>query len=214
VVPPHVDKASLSFLEKVLARRASNNCVENIVARRGFGSWLIDGIGYTIDCFNPADELELGYRGAGEPVLALPIGGDYQGIRDHLGDKPSFYTIIQGVADIVRPRCVVAASDMSNVTLAIAEGRLSRSFSPWDFLFPVTVRRRDPAWPDLATLRRLFYRVERWEDDRVLLQVRVGLDEMDIGQDYPAAAEPLGLVATQELIPGIIEHIGHRLRKP
>ena len=60
-------------IEEQVAFSLSQNNVPHIVQRLPYLSFTIDSITYLIDVFNPRDELELGYAGAGEPVVALQL---------------------------------------------------------------------------------------------------------------------------------------------
>jgi hypothetical protein len=180
-------------------RRAAMHTTANILQHRPYTAFTVDDVQYVIDVFNPGNELDLPYAGAGEPVLALLLDSKTRGlVRGGLDGIDSFFTTLRAVGDVVEPEYVCGTYSMADVAFAYLGGTLKPSVRPWGFLYPLTLVPR-PSQDDDA-LRRLFMRVESWSRDRRLLQVYKGLDATVL-PNYALAARALNMTAIQELVP-------------
>jgi hypothetical protein len=180
-------------------RRAAMHTTANILQQRPYTAFTVDDVQYVIDVFNPANELELPYARAGEPVLALLLDSKTMGlVRGGLDGIDSFFTTLRAAGDILDPEYVCGTYSMAVLAFAYLGGKLKASVRPWDFLYPLTLVPR-PSQDD-DTLRRLFMRVEPWPRDRRLLQVYKGLDATVL-PNYALAARALNMTAIQELMP-------------
>jgi hypothetical protein len=199
--------------------QTSSQTVQNILRMRPFMGYAIEGIRYTFDWFNPSNELEMPYEGAGEPVLALlfqsadpPALGPGR-IRDRLVENRAFYEVIQDIDGILRPRHVCGTYSLMSVLCAYLEGRADPAHRPWEFLFPLHVLQGSPI---RLTMQTRFYgesigmmkdrswtlaRVEEWSEGRVLVQIRRGIDQ-DIAPEYFAVAKALEMIPVQQLVGG------------
>jgi len=207
--------------------RASEHGVTNILAWRPYTAYTVAGIQYVVDLFNPANELEMSYAGAGETVVALLLRElDFGGVQYRLVENEAFYEIVREIADILDPEFVRGTYSMFPVLMAYEDGRLDPKRRPWELLFPLSVLSKptdlvfaveptksrttndslallwtlltDPKVRELP-IARLFKRVEIWDEGRVLVQVGGGLESV-LRDEYVEAARTLGMTAVQELV--------------
>jgi hypothetical protein len=129
--------------EDPVALRESFHSVDNILSRRPFTAYSVESITYVVDVFNPADELEIGYAGAGETVLSLLLKERERGaVRQHLSINRSFHEIVAAIHETLSAEYVCGTWSMAPVILAYWEKRLSLATRPWDRLYPLTLLRR------------------------------------------------------------------------
>jgi hypothetical protein len=212
---------AVSMVERAIRRRATDQTVTNILRVRPFTSYTIDGLRYTVDVFNPANELEMSYQAAGEAVVALlfestdpPSVGPAR-TQDRLVENRAFYEILKDLDGILQPEhvCGTEANTMMSVLWAYLDGRVGPSYRLWEFLFPLHVL-KDPPIEFTGETRisgRLagmlpdkevkLAKVEDWGDGRVLIQTRAGLDAV-ISWEYFAVAKALGMTPVQQLVEG------------
>jgi hypothetical protein len=184
----------------------------NIVELREYTCFTASDIDYTLDLFNPANELDLPYHGAGETVVALLLGaGTPRTTQVGLIDNQDFYRIVRGLHDIFGPTHLCGIHSLASIVIAFDEGRVGSSTSPWDFLYPITVVTARESFPPMLELQRLFSRVDRWPDERLFLQVRKGLDAV-MAPEYVAAGRAVGMVPVQEVVPGAYDRMPRRPR--
>lgn len=195
--------------------------VDGILARRPYVGYLVEGIRYTVDVFNPANEFEMPYAGAGASVIALilqsadaPAVGPGR-IRDRLVENRVFYDVVKDVAGILRPEsvCGTEPNTMFSMLWAYLEDRVDPAYSPWEFLYQLQVidHPRIALTPEtriggeavgmMPGKAVKLAKVEDWGADRVLIQVRPGL-EGNISWEYFAVAKALGMVPVQQLVEG------------
>jgi hypothetical protein len=223
--------------------RATWHSVLNIVARRGFRSYLVDGVECTLDYFNPANELRLPYRGAGEQVLAVvmhgnswPPGSTNRDLQRDLSTADSLFDLFRWMDRILDPEWVVGTYSLAAVLLAYREGRIDPDIRPWEFFYHLTVM----PLPELLTVEKLraelpltipgvkllprvfrLARVDRWPERRTLVLVTPGFWAVIGGEMAAAAAALFGRRNFQETIaPVMTFHRGpdgsiesHRHRK-
>ena len=210
---------ALGMVERAIERRTTDQTVTNILRVRPFTGYTVNGLRYTLDLFNPANELEIPYEAAGEAVVALlfestdpPAIGPVR-TRDRLVENLVFYEILKDLDGILQPEHVCGTYSMMAMLLAYLEGRVDPRYRPWEFLFPLQVL-KDPPIPLTAETRisgRLvgmlsgkevdLAKVEDWGGGRVLLQTRPGL-EASISWEYFAVAKALGMTPVQQLVEG------------
>lgn len=206
----------LEFVEATKQMRERAQTVENILRCRPYVGCRVEGLHYTLDVFNPRNELEMPYRGAGEPVLALLIQGvesEPGPITNRLVENQAFYAILRDLDGILNPEHVCGHRSLMSLLCAYLEGRVDPSYRPWEFLFPLQVL-GDPPIP-LTPETRIsgalvgmlpgkevkLAKVEDWGAGRVLIQIRPGLDAV-IGWEYFAVAKALGMTPVQQLVEG------------
>ena len=197
-------------------KAAAQQTVRNIQRLRRYSGYTIQGLQYTVDLFNPGNELEAPYAGAGEPVFALLLQGlepEPGPISLHLAENSTFYEILKDLDGILHPEYVCGTYSMMSVLCAYLDGRIDPTYRPWEFLFPLHVL-KDPAIPLTSETRisgRLvgmlpgkevkLAKVEDWSGGRVLIQTRPGLDAV-IAWEYFAVAKALGMTPVQQLVEG------------
>lgn len=210
---------SLGRVEAAIKARTTQQSVQNILRVRPFTGYTIEGLQYTVDVFNPRNDLEMPYRGAGEPVVALllrstdpPSVGPAR-IRDRLAENVAFYEILRDLDGLLEPERVCGDLSIFSVLHAYAQGRVGPERRPWDFLFPLHVLKDPPIrlTPETRISGRpvgmlpgrevKLARVEEWSSGRVLLQVQPGLDAA-ISWEYFAVAKALGMTCVQQLVEG------------
>ncbi len=211
--------APLAGVDALRWMQTNSQTVQNVLRVRPFTGYVIEGIRYTIDWFNPNNELEMPYRDAGEPVITLlfqsadpPAVGPGR-VRDRLVENRSFYKVLDDIDRILRPEHLCGTYSLMSVLCAYLEGRADPRRRPWDFLFPLHVL-QNPAIPLTSETR--FYggpigmmkdrywtlaRVDEWSDGRVLLQIRRGIDQ-DVAPECFAVAKALGMIPVQQLVEG------------
>ncbi len=209
-------EATLQGIDLMRRSRACVQSVSNILRARPFTGYTIAGLQYTVDVFNPANELEMPYAGAGEPVLALLIRGlgpEPGPIALGLARNASFYEILKDLDGILQPERVCGTYSMMSVLCAYLEGRVAPERRPWDFLFPLHVLKDPPIalTPETRISGRSvgmlpgkevkLAKVEDWGGGRVLIQVSPGLDSA-ISWEYFAVAKALGMTCVQQLVEG------------
>ena len=190
--------------------RASWHNVSNIVASRGYRSHSVDGITYTLDYFNPGNELQLDYRGAGEHVLTLvlqggetiPPGTGGVDLQRGLNRIDSFFEIVRWVDRILEPLSIVGTNSLGSVLMAYREGRIDPGVRPWEFFYPLAVLPLPEnldlkalggtlplVIPGVKLLPRTFTlgRVEGWSGGRVMVLSETGFS-MAIGNVLTAVA--------------------------
>jgi hypothetical protein len=186
-------------IEAIRQIQSSVNTLDNILTARPYAAFEIDGLKYTLDLFNPADELRLGYRGAGEPVLVLLFRGSEPAItQDQLVPIASFYQVLAEVDRIVAPQYVRGEHSFEPIAIAYAETRLPLGRRPWDLLFGLSVLDSPlESLPDEVH----FYcaKIETWGAHRTLIQVLPGFSAQ-LAPEYENTAHALGMTAVQELI--------------
>lgn len=188
-------------IEAIREIQASVNTLDNILTARPYAAFELEGLSYTLDFFNPADELRLGYAGAGEPVLVLLFRGSEPAItRDRLVSIASFYQVLADVDRIVAPQYVRGERSFEPVAVAYAEGRFPLENRPWDLLFGLSVL-DSPVKSLPAEVQGHCAKVEAWEPGRTLIQVLPGFSAQ-LAPQYANTARALGMTAVQELIPG------------
>lgn len=213
---------SLGMVQAALKRRTTTQSVSNILRVRPFTGYVIEGLRYTVDFFNPANELEMHYNGAGETVVALlfettdPPSVGPSRIRDRLRENQAFYAILKDLDGILQPEYVCGDRSLCDVMWAYVSGRANPARRPWDFLFPLHVL-KDPPIP-LTPETRISGRpvgmlpgkevklakVEDWGNGRVLIQIQPGFDA-GISWEYFAVAKALGMIPVQQLVEGRAE---------
>ena|SRR5579872_6185533 len=172
--------------------------VSNMVRRRPYLDFKISSIRYTVDVFNPRDELGLGYATADETVVTLVT----QHSEASLIHNRQFYEIINEFDCILKPRTIVgmAAPTLATLSLAFSYEEIGSDVNPWTaFLFPLSIINLPKQVGDVS-LDRYFKRFDRFADGRVLLQVNDGIGA-ELSQRYIDAARVLGMKAVQELHP-------------
>lgn len=179
--------------------------------KRPYSAFERDGILYVLDVFNPANELELDYRGAGEPVLTLQLGETtadprlvHQSlpIRDKLGEIDSFYRILVDLVRALRPKRLVGGDYLGRVILAYRtpKGRLARTVSPWDLLWTLTaVDRERLSGLTAEEIGRHFWRAISIEGySSVVLHLVPRFDSV-MGAEYIRGARLLGMRSVAEV---------------
>jgi len=185
---------------KMRAAYLSQNRIENIVEKRPYVAFTINGITYLVEVFNPQNELCITYHGAGEPVVVLMMRGEkFETLNQKLFENPDFYSIIREIAAILSPRKIVGMTSASVARLirSYREGKVDPATNPWSFLEQFQVMRLPKPVGDV-TLNRYFKKFERWEDGWVLLQVKEGIDFI-VEQRCFDAAKVLDMTAIEEL---------------
>lgn len=184
--------------------------VGKIVEKRRYTSYVVEGIQYVVDVFNPRNELDLSYAGAGEPVFALLLGeitGDPKQvgfrplpIRDRLAEVDSFYRILEGLVVLLRPEKVCGGNYLVRVMMAYHDGKLSPETSPWDLLWTLTsVKPAEIAEIPRGSLQKAFCRImEIPAASLTLLQVVPRFDSV-MSREYGPAARLLGRTAVTEV---------------
>lgn len=186
----------------------SLNVAENIPKHRPYARYVVDEVKYVIDLFNPANELELPYRGAGEAVVALLLANALKTfvlhplpVRDKLRDIANFYKIVDQFIEILEPENVCGGFYIARVTMAYqhAKEKLSEEVRPWDFLWTMNVldvgrvngiERND--------LERTFAKVVDLSNGQILLQVMPGFDSI-MGREYTFASRLLKMKPVTEI---------------
>jgi hypothetical protein len=182
---------------------------ESILAKRPYTSYIVDGIQYAVDVFNPRNELGLSYVGAGEPVLMLLLGESTMDprqqfqvlpIRDRLGEIESFYRIVSRLVELLDPNDVCGGAHLSRVVQAYHSGGLSPNTRPWDLLWTLSsVRPEEIAGIPEAQLRSAFSKIiDVGMPRRKLFQVVPRFDSV-MSREYATAARLLGRVAVTEV---------------
>lgn len=193
---------------------------QNLADRVGYYSPVIDGVQYTIDYFNPANELSMPYREAGEIVVVLmmqsaePLSVRFpRFIRDHM--PASFPMIVRDHFEILRPSGVFGCYSIMSTLSAFLEDRAAPRYRPWDFLFQLHLLKNPPITigPDSRISGRLvgmlpgkearFHSVEEYGDSGVLIQIGAGFDAA-LSWEYFAIAKALGMHCIQELCEGTV----------
>lgn len=174
--------------------------VSRIAKVRPYTSFVVDGIEYVIDVFNPRNELGLQYAGAGEPVVALlliepvadPVKVQPQLIRDRIGEVESFYSILADLATLLKPSKVCGGAYLVRVMLAYYSGVLAAETSPWDLMWTLTsATPSEIAGVPRERLSAAFSRVvDVPEAALTLLQVVPGFDSV-MSREYVPAARAL-----------------------
>jgi hypothetical protein len=185
----------------------SHNDVDNIPQKRPYVTFSISGIKYVLDVFNPRNELGIQYPGAGQPVLALVMQEEeYGNVGARLAENMAFYEIVRGLASICEAKQIVGmnSGDLASMMRAYYEGNISASTDPWSFLFPMQVMKL-PKPIGTVTLTRYFKKTENWGNDRLLLQIKNGID-FTINRHNADAAKILGMVPVQGLNPDLIKN--------
>lgn len=219
VAPTYSGPLPIRSLDDARRLDAGRQTVENILRLRPFAGFMIEHIRYTVDVFNPASELGIPYAGAGEPVIALlfqsadpPAHGPAR-IRDRLAENQSFYEVLRDLDGILRPECVCGTYSLMSVLCAYREGRADSGRRPWGFLFPLHVLQSPPIrlsketrfdGGSIGMMKGRYWnlaRVEEWSEERVLIQIRRGLDQ-GIAPEYFAVAKALGMIPVQQLVEG------------
>jgi hypothetical protein len=189
-------------IDEQVAFSLSQHNVPNMLRRLPFLGFTIDSITYVIDVFNPKNELDVEYAGAGESVVALLLHETERGkVTDDLRNNLQFYSILREFDEVLAPRIILGmnSSALATWVSAYLQGRVPAAVSSWSFLFPLTVIPLPKPVGDVA-LARYFKRFEHWKDGRVLLQVKEGLDHT-LSRAYADAAKVLQMKAIQELNP-------------
>jgi hypothetical protein len=157
---------------------------------------------FTIDVFNPSDELGLRYASSSDCVMALLFGSDGVQPAPTLSKEESFYQTLVDLDDILNPRALVATRSLAGVMFAFNEGRLALTVTPWELLHPLTVVARADIRASEGELARAFAVMRPWTRDRVLLQ----LDPRFAPEFRPdrsrAAARLVRRVAADEILEG------------
>jgi hypothetical protein len=185
----------------------SQNNIDNIAQKRPYTVFSINEIKYLLEVFNPRNELNLSYPGAGQPVLALVMKEEKFGsIQNRLAENADFYAIVQGLAAIFEadPILGMSSGNLASLMRAFFEQNVSASTDPWSFLFPLTVTKLAKPVGDVA-LQRYFKKVEDWGDGRLLLQIGTGID-FSLNRAQTDAAKILGMVPVQDLNPDVIKN--------
>jgi len=180
----------------------SRHVVRNILTRRPYVGFTVDSITYVIEVFNPRNELGLDYVGAGETVIALLLGeSEFGKVQRQLIKNELFYRILREFTEVLNSRIAVGMnpSTLATLMLAYQEKRVSPSISPWSFFFALSVMKLPKPVGDVA-LNRYFKCFQRWDRDRVLLQVNEGLDA-ELSTRGADAAKLLGMKYVLELHP-------------
>lgn len=182
--------------------RATFQTIPNIVRERGYASFRFGDISVTLDLFNPENELELSYLGAGEPVIVLLLHGAEPGIvHSQLIEREDVYRALRELDVILQPGFVGGIFSWAPLAFAYDEGRVEPSVRPWTFLFQLMTLTEGEFPVDDPRARELFRKIERWPRGRLLVQVRGGF-EAGLAPEYPRAARLVGRTAVQELVPG------------
>jgi hypothetical protein len=204
IAPPPAPDLQPGSTEFIRASNDAQMYVPNLLARRPYRGYRIGPFtGVTIDWFNPADEFELGYAGAGEPVLALLLSswGKPGLIQDQLSTVTQFYDLLSDVDGTLASREIHGAASFGAPFMFYAGGNVPATVSPWSFLYPLSVIERVPACPSDAELAKAFAVVRPWSRNRILLQPLPGLS-LRIASEFPTCASLVGRTAVQETIPG------------
>lgn len=206
--------------EQYLAWETTHLTPQNLASRAGYLSPVVDRVQYTFDYFNPANELGMPYREAGEPVLALMMQSTEPSavsfpclIRDHMPD--SFAGIVRDLFDILAPSGIFGCYSLMSTLSAFLEDRAPPRYSPWDFLFQLHLL-KNPPFPINRETRisgRLvgmlpgkeapFHSVQPYGDSAVLIQIGAGFDAV-LRWEYFAIAKALDMFCIQELCEGTI----------
>jgi hypothetical protein len=170
----------------------SQHSAANILKHRPYTAATINGLQFVLDVFDPAGELGIPYKDAGEPVLALLMKGTTRlATHDELTSNEPFYEVIAGLDAIVDAHHVIGNFSMVNTMMAYNDGSLSPMLSIWDLLYQlVTVQAIDA--PPRAVLEGLFERVDAFPGNRLLLQLTKGFDFI-VRDKYAVAANLLHL---------------------
>jgi hypothetical protein len=201
--------------------RAAQHTVPNIVASRGYRSYVVDGFECTLDYFNPGNELDLRYRQVGEEVLVLLLqgsgglpGSSLRDLRNDLVRADALFEVLRWIDRILAPEWVVGTYSLAAVLLAYRESRIDADIRPWEFFYHLTVLRlpqsltveklraeRPLVVPKVKLLPRTFHlaRVDGWLEDRVLLLATAGFWPA-LGLELPAAAAIFGKTSFQEAL--------------
>lgn len=218
VVPRY--RGPLKTGEDLRKKAATTQDLDNMLRARPFTGYAVQGISYTLDVFNPANELEMPYAHAGESVVVLLMRGmdslSASGpaiIRDRLVENASFYEILRDLDGILQPEYVCGTHSIMTMMFAYNQDRVDPKRRPWEFLYPLYVLNRPPI--PLSAETRIsgtlvgmqpgkevrLAKVEDWGHGRVLIQTRPGLDA-HLAWEYFAVAKALGMIAEQQLVEG------------
>ena len=176
---------------------------------------VVDCVRYTVDYFNPANELGLPYRSSGEPVLALLMEIAVEGL--HLGRDPlppSFYDILRDLYRLLSPEHLCATYSLYSILCAYDDGRANPAIRPWTFLHNIQLLTNPAIQIDSETEfilnprdrspdgRFRLARVEEYEPGRVLIQIHPeGFGRLMLTHDI-VVARALGTHAMIELVEG------------
>ena len=211
---------SLKSREAYLTYLTTLLLADSLAIRSGYVAPVVDGVRYTIDYFNPANELKMPYQGAGEPVLALLLQNAASGpgkpnlVRDQL--PASFYDILRELYCALTPGRICGNHSIYSLMAAYDDGRANPAISPWSFLHKIQLLREPPIPIDGSTefdldpenprARQRFPLgfVEQYEPGRVLIKARPGgLDGMMAPEEI-VVAKALGMHSIIELVEGSV----------
>ena len=199
--PPRLPAGTPPTTEHTLATGRAWQSVRNILAYRTYQGYRIGPLLATLDWFNPADELELGYEGAGELVLALIVTG-VEGplvVHENLVTVPEFYTLLEKLDRLLNPDRICGAGSLATPLMGYLDGRIDRTKSPWTYLYPLSVIPREPSIPKDSDLSKAFALVRPWSQNRVLLQPLSGLS-LALDEKFVKCARLVGRIAVQETL--------------
>lgn len=194
--------------EGLRARNQTLHTSTNILRSRRYAQFERDDVGYVVDAFNPRNELGLTYVGAGEPVLVLllsdlafPRVRTNLAVRDRLVEVDSFYRTLEALISSVAPDRVSGGTYLVRVIMAYRDERrrLPIEARPWDLLWTLNVWRSSAVkMQDLERARPYVTKMTKLGGDRVLLQVRPGLNQR-MDDEYVLAAREIGVTAVTEV---------------
>lgn len=176
---------------------------------RGYSWQECDGIQYVLDVFNPANELQLPYQGAGESVLTLQLADITNAwphirvqrlpVRDRLVEIASFYSILGDLTRVLKPERTCGGTFLGRVMLAYAAGRVEPALRPWNLLWTLqAIDASAVAVLPAAAVAKHFAKVMPVPGtNATLLQVVPGFDSV-MSREYEDAARLMRMTAVTE----------------
>lgn len=150
VVPPVLKRAQTG--QELARRNDAVNSVDNRLRLRPYTAYCIDGVTCVVDLFNPAKEVGISYKGAGEPVMALLLRTESPpAVEEDLISHPGLYTALRESDRILAPINVSGTHSLAGTLIAYREGRLPLTVRPWDLLHPFRSCRVSPGGPTRAS---------------------------------------------------------------
>jgi hypothetical protein len=193
---------SASDPARIAKLQAADQSFRNIVTNRPYLVFVLDGLRFTIDVFNPADELELPGWPTGGSVLALLFSPTPERGRSTirgLSSSEPFYTLLLALDSALNPARVCGTFSLASQVQALCEGRMRSADTFWEVLHPLTVvpHRQDMSSPAFSMCAV----AKAWPRDRILLQVMPGFDPV-MSERYERVASLLDLRSWTDYVEG------------
>jgi hypothetical protein len=174
---------------------AAAQTFDNILKMRGYVPFVINGLRFTIDVFNPQNELELPGWSDEWSVLALMFAPTRPGGRSTLRDLASsepFYDLLLRMDNVVHPLSICGTFSLASMVHALHDRRMHSAQTLWEVLYPLTVVPQTSNTPSHALLSSHCAVVRSWPRNRILLQVNPGFHRT-MDEAYARVAEMVGL---------------------